>query len=242
MYDDRFAEGLIAGQNGSNRNDGGFGDNSWWVIIIFALLFGWGGNGTGFGGRGNGGGSGSMDLGYDIGKLATSNDVASGFASSASLGRLNDLMLGQAGIQQSLCQGFNGTNTALLQGFNGVERSMCNIGFQLENCCCQTQRAIDGVNYNMAKNTCDLQNTMNNNTRDIIDSQRAGTAQILDFLTQTKISDLQTKLVQAEAQLSQAQQTNNIVNALKPCPVPAYITCNPNAAYYGGGCGCGGAL
>lgn len=167
MYDDRFAEGLIAGQNGSNRNDNGFGDNSWWVIIIFALLFGWGGNGTGFGNRGNGGGSGSMDLGYDIGKLATSNDVASGFASSASLGRLNDLMLGQAGIQQSLCQGFNGTNTALLQGFNGVERSMCNIGFQLENCCCQTQRAIDGVNYNMAKNTCDLQNTMNNNTRDI---------------------------------------------------------------------------
>ena len=63
----------------------------------------------------------------------------------------------------------------MMQGFNGVERGFCNLSSQLADCCCTTQRAIDGVNYNMATNTCTLQNTMNNNTRDIIDNQNAGT-------------------------------------------------------------------
>lgn len=36
---------------GCNRNDGMFGGDGWWAIIIFALIFGWGGNGFGWGGN-----------------------------------------------------------------------------------------------------------------------------------------------------------------------------------------------
>lgn len=75
-------------------------------------------------------------MGYELGKLATTNDVASGFANSASLASLNDLKLGQAGIQQTLCQGFSGVNTTILQGDNATQREIANIGFQLQNCCC----------------------------------------------------------------------------------------------------------
>ena len=102
----------------------------------------------------------------------------------------------------------------------------------------------------MATNTCALQNTMNNNTRDIIDSQQAGTRAILDFLTNDKIATLQAEnndLRRAASQDRQnalltttmAAQTNQIINAVNPAPIPAYTVPNPNAYAYGCGCNTG---
>jgi hypothetical protein len=95
---DGFAEGLAVGQNNGN-NANAWGGEWIWIIVLFAL-FGWGGNGYGNQGRGQVGG---QEVGYELGKLATTNDVASGFASNAMIGGLNDIKLGQAGIQQSIC-------------------------------------------------------------------------------------------------------------------------------------------
>lgn len=232
---DGFAEGLAVGQNNGNNAWGG----EWiWVIVLFAL-FGWGGNGWGNQNRGQVGG---QEVGYELGKLATTNDVASGFANSASLASLNDLKLGQAGIQQTLCQGFSGVNTTILQGNNATQREIANIGFQLQNCCCQTQRAIDAVNYNMATNACNIQQSICNSTRDIIDGQRESTNAILGFLTNEKISSLQAQNAQLTAQLSQNAQTQTLINTLRPVASPAYITYSPYESAFGtrnGGCGCG---
>lgn len=243
-----FATGYAVGRD-SNGSNGGFGfgngDGAWWIIIL--LIFGWGG-GRGFGG-GYGGGCGSS--------CATQADLAAGFNNSAVLSSLNDLKLGQAGVQQTLCQGFNGVNTTVLQGFNGVDNAICTLGYnmaqsingvssQIAGCCCETQRAIErgfaDTNYNLATQSCEIKNTLNTNTRDIIDAQNAGTQAILGFLTQSKIDDLQSKLATAENQLSQARQTQAIVDQVRPCPIPAYITCNPYAYQYqgcGNSCGCG---
>lgn len=120
--------------------------------------------------------------------------------------------------------------------------------YTLEYCCCETREAIQGVNYNMAQNTCALQNTMNSNTRDIIDSQNAGTRAILDYLCNEKISSLQAEnndLRRAASQDRQsallttamASQTQQLINAINPAPIPAYQVPNPNT-YYGCGCGC----
>lgn len=247
MMSDNFAEGYAVGRDTNNGYNNGMwgGDWSWWIILL--LLFGWGNNGWG----NSGFGSGNSQLGYDIGKLATTNDVAVGFNNSAVLSSLNDLKLGQAGIQQTLCQGFNGVNTSVLQAQNAAEKGFAQVGYQIADCCCQTQRAIDGVNYNMAKNACDIQNTINTSTRDIIDSQRDGTNAILNFLTQEKISSLQAENAQLTAQLSQNAQTRTLIDTLRPCPMPAYITCSPYESVYGtgrngcgygygyNGCGCG---
>ena len=247
MMSDNFAEGYAVGRDTNNGYNNGMwgGDWSWWIILL--LLFGWGNNGWGNSGFGGG----NSQLGYDIGKLATTNDVAVGFNNSAVLSSLNDLKLGQAGIQQTLCQGFNGVNTSVLQAQNAAEKGFAQVGYQIADCCCQTQRAIDGVNYNMAKNTCDIQNTINTSTRDIIDSQRDGTNAILNFLTQEKISSLQAENAQLTAQLSQNAQTRTLIDTLRPCPMPAYITCSPYESVYGtgrngcgygygySGCGCG---
>ena len=238
-YSDGLASGLAIGQSNNNN---GWGNGAWgaewlWIIVLFALF---GNNGWGFGGNGGG------NLNYELGKVATSNDVAVGFAQNATLSSLNDLKLGQAGIQQTLCQGFGGVNTAILQSANTLQNAICQLGYEQQNCCCQTQRAIDGVNYNMAQNTCNITNAINTSTRDIIDSQRDGTNAILNFLTQEKISSLQAENAALTAQLSQNAQTRTLIDTLRPCPQPAYITCSPYQSVYGVGygynnnCGCGG--
>ena len=241
--DNGFAEGYAVGQGNSCNNNGwggAWGADWLWIIVLFALF---GNGGWGFGGNG---GCGNGNLNYELGKVATSNDVAVGFAQNATLSSLNDLKLGQASIQQTLCQGFNGVNTAVLQAQNAAEKGFAQVGYQIADCCCQTQRAIDGVNYNMAKNACDITNTINSSARDIIDAQRDGTNAILNFLTQEKISSLQAENAALTAQLSQNAQTRTLIDTLRPCPQPAYITCSPYQSIYGvgygynNGCGCGG--
>ena len=237
-YSDGLASGLAIGQGNNNGWGGAWGAEWLWIIVLFALF---GNGGCGFGGNGS---CGNGNLNYELGKVATSNDVAVGFAQNATLGNLNDLKLGQAGIQQTLCQGFSGVNTAVLQAQNAAEKGFAQVGYQIADCCCQTQRAIDGVNYNMAKNTCDITNAIHTSTRDIIDSQRDGTNAILNFLTQEKISSLQAENAALTAQLSQNAQTRTLIDTLRPCPQPAYITCSPYQSVYGVGynnnCGCGG--
>lgn len=267
MGDSDFGMGYALGaDSGGNNNCGGFG-NGWgdaiWIIVLLALF-------GGFGGRGGfGGGFGGNGCGCNSG-CATQADLAAGFNNSAVLSSLNDLKLGQAGVQQTLCQGFNGVNTTVLQGFNGVDNAICTLGYQqqagvnalstqLAQCCCDTQRAIDGVNYNMATQFCGLNNTIQNTTRDIIDSQNAGTRAILDFLTQDKIATLTAENQNLKFAASQASQnafitanqeaqTAELIRRLgRDCPVPAYVVPNPNCCYgnpvgisYGNqGCGCG---
>lgn len=178
------------------------------------------------------------------------------------------------GISNGLCDGFYAMNNSMLTGFNGINTNIMQTGYgiqqainadtvanmqntnalqsQLANCCCETREAIQGVNYNMATNTCALQNTMNNNTRDIIDSQQAGFRSILDYLCQDKIATLTAEnndLRRAASQDRQnalltttmAAQTNQIIDAVRPTPVPSFPASNLYGYAYGCGCntGCG---
>ena len=217
----------VISSNGSNGN-GMFGNDGWWGIILIALLFGWGRGGYGFGG--NGGGS-SEFVGYELGKVATQADVASGFNNSAVLSSLNDIKLGQAQMQNFINQGFAGLNTSLLQGFAGVDNAVCTLGYQtqagfnalahqISDCCCQTNRAIDGINYNMAKNTCD-----------IIQANTANTQRVIDFLTNEKIEALRAENTALKGRISNDTQSAYLLDRLSPCPRPAYVVPNPNCCY-----------
>ena len=244
----------IAAVTGNNRNnDGMWGDGAWWIVIL--LIFGWGNNGWGgFGGNGNG-------AGY------TDSAIQRGFDNQAVISKLD-------GISNGLCDGFYAMNNSMLTGFNGINTNIMQTGYgiqqainadtvanmqntnalqaQLANCCCETREAIQGVNYNMATNTCALQNTMCNNTRDIIDSQQAGTRAILDYLCTKENADLRDKVQKLELSASQDRQNallttamtaqaQQIVNSVNPTAIPAYVVPNPNAYAYGCGCnaGCG---
>ena len=224
--DGNYSLADIAAATGNGRNNDGMfgGDGSWWIIVLFIFaFFGWGNNG--WGNNGNGG--------LCDGFYAMNNGMLTGFN-----GINTNIMQTGFGIQQAI----NADTVANMQNTNALQA-------QLANCCCETREAIQGVNYNMAQNTCALQNTMNNNTRDIIDSQNAGTRAILDYLCNEKISNLQAEnndLRRAASQDRQsallttamASQTQQLINAINPAPIPAYQVPNPNT-YYGCGCNTG---
>lgn len=251
----------IAAVTGNNRDDGFLGGDGIWAIIVFAMIFGWGGFGNGWGNGGNGGAT-----PFAAGAL-TQADLQRGFDTQAIVGKLD-------GITNGICDGFYAANNNMLTGFNGINTNIMQTGYgiqqainadtianmqntnalqsQIANCCCETREAIQGVNYNMAQNTCALQNTMNTNTRDIIDSQNAGTRAILDYLCQEKISSLQAENNDLRIAASQdrqsallttamSAQTQQIINSVNPQAVPAYVVPNPNSYAYGCGCstGCG---
>lgn len=240
-----------AGYNNAGAN-GAWGDSGWlWIIVVFALLFGWGNNGFGNGFGNNG-------AAPWVNGALTRADLCQDM-------NFNNLESAVRGVNQGLCDGFYAMNTSLLNGFNGVDNAICNLGYQtqqgfnntqvammqaqnalqtqLSDCCCQTQRAIDNVNYNMATNTCAITTQMNNNTRDIIDSQNAGTRAILDYLCQDKISTLQNENQALRLAASQANQNaaigamidasaaNIIRRTGNDCPIPAYVVPNPNCCY-----------
>lgn len=204
----------VAVLTGNTRNNDGFGDGNGWWIILFLLICGWGG--YGFGGGYNGGG--------------TNTPGFQGFATRSDI----DAALATQGIES----GITGIGTQLCNGFAGVNSAIANLGYQNQQCCCDLKQAIGDVNYNMAAQTNILQNTVNNGFRDVIEAQNAGTQRIIDTITQDKIQSLQTELQSAQLQLSNVAQTNNIINALRPTPIPAYITCSPYQAATGYNCGC----
>ena len=246
---ENFAMGYAMGQDNGNGNCNGnglFGGNDGWlgILLLIALLGGGLGWGGGFGGFGGGAG---------LQGMATRADINEGFA-------LNNITSGITAIQQGICDATYALNNSITAGFHGVDRAVCDIGYAIKDCCCTTQRAIDGVNYNMATQTNALQTAMCTNTRDIIDSQQAGTRAILDFLTQDKISTLTAENQALKFQASQTAQnafitanqdaqTAELIRRLgRDCPVPAYVVPNPNCCYgnpvgvgyngYNCGCGC----
>lgn len=220
------------------NSGGGFGwggEGSWFIIILFLFAFlGWGN-----GGWGNNGNSGGVVDGYVL---------TSDFANvERKIDSVND----------GLCNGFyqqaqlaNGTNMAMANGFAQAELSRSNqqaalmqqlnaMQMQAANCCCENRAAIAQVRYDMATQACDTRNTVQNATRDIIDANNQNSRAILDFLTQSKLSDLQTENQNLKLAASQAAQNNYLISQLRPCPSPAYITCNPWAGSGYGGCGSG---
>lgn len=226
--------------SGGNGGFGWDGNGSWFIIILFLFAFlGWGNNGWG----NNGGNSGGVVDGYVL-----SSDFAN-------IERKMDLING------GLCDGFYAANTTLLNGFAGVNQNMNN-GFQTAElsranqqaalmqqlnamqmqaaeCCCNTQRSIEGVRYDLAAQACDTRNTVQNATRDIVENQNANSRAILDFLTNSKMRDLESANQELRLAASQSAQNNYLISQLRPCPSPAYITCNPWAGSGYGGCGSG---
>lgn len=206
-----FSEGMAVGQSIGNNGgwNNGFNDG-WWILLL--LLCGWGNNGW----AGNGGGN--QMVGYELGKTATTNDVASGFNNSAVLSKLNDITLGQtqgfAGVQQTLCQGFNGVNQAI------------------SNCCCETNRNIDNLRYEMQRNTCDIQRSI-----DCVGDR------IIGYMTNQEIANLRDQVQTYKFRESQANQnalfaanqeaqTAELIRRLgRDNPVPAYVVPNPNCCY-----------
>lgn len=222
----------IAAASGNRQNDGMFGGNgAWWIIILFLFVFcGWGGN---WGGNRTGGQGTAMD-----GYVLTSD--------FANIERKID------SVNSGLCDGFyaqaqliNGTQMQMANGFAQAELSrstqqaalmqmLYTMAAQQADCCCKTQTAIQGVNYNLATQACETRNTVQTGIRDVIENQNANARAVLDALTAQRIEAKDEKIAAQNQQIfglqlaaSQAAQNNYLVQTLRPCPNPAYVVPNP---------------
>ena len=138
MADNEMLTGFLAGQADDGRNSGmdGMG-GGWWIfaIILFAMIFGWGGNGWG-----NRGANGEPVTEAGLCNAMNSNNLEN------SVGRLNDSQqAGFNGIQRDLCQGFAAINAGINQ-----------VRFDNQQCCCENQRLLDRNDYNAAMNTASI--------------------------------------------------------------------------------------
>ena len=227
---------LVANLDGNGSN-GGWGDTGAWWIVLFVLFFAFGGFGN------NGWGGNNCRDGYPC---ATQADVRAAVDQQTLISKLDQQTYG-------LADTFTALNNTLNSNFRGIDNAICTLGYQnqqgfndvshqISDCCCQTREAIQGVNYNLATQANSLQNSMCMNTRDIIENANANNRAILDFLVNDKLSTLQSENQNLKLQASQFAQNQYLVNELRPCAKPAYITCSPFQSAYGFGlnnsCGC----
>lgn len=205
------AEALLV----TDRRNDGWGGNSVWTLFIFFLLFlmrggmGWGGVGAG-----------ANFVNNDFLYTNLKNTMDTGFAQIANQ---------QFATQKDIWQTGSGISQQLCQGFNGIQQGLAENRFASQQCCCETNRNIDAVRYENAKNTCDIINAIH------ADGE-ATRAQ----MTQNTIQELRDQLQAAQLQLGNLAQTNTLIREIRPCPIPAYPSCSPYQTFgWGQVCGNG---
>lgn len=246
-----------------NNNDGFGGNGAWWLIILFLFAFcGYGNNGWG----GAGGVSENYTLISDMGQLerkidTVNNGLCDGFYSTAQL--INGVNMqnanNTAAIQNTLTQGFAGLNTGMVQQGYETRIGIQNVGAQLSNCCCDIRQQISDTNYNIANQANGINNTVNTgfcqtnfnnqqNTRDIIDAQNAGTRAILEAINANKVEALKDRIAEQNQTInalnlaaSQQAQNNYLIDKLgQKCPIPAQLYTASVPVNLNNGCNCGG--
>lgn len=204
--------------------------------------------------------------GFDISSLATALNTSS----DAVLAAINALGGQICNLGNQMGQNTNQIVTAVMQGNNSIISQICSCccdlkqlisQFGAENrlaICEQTnalqnsinfvnssvERGFASTNFETQRQTCDILGAIDKQTQAMV----AQFAAIKEREDQREIQNLRDQVQAYQLSASQQQQTANIVNQIRPCPVPAYITCNPfgcnggiNDGYpygypYGGGC------
>lgn len=199
---------------------GGFGMGGWEGIIGLIVLAGiFGGGFGGFGGNGGG-----WQQGFNTQNILSKLDGITNGISDATYALNNSIN----GINMNLSNALCSTTYELASKIDANR-------FAAQQCCCETQRAIDGVKFQTSQNTCDIVNAIHAEgeaTRGLITQN---TIQALRDKLNDKDRDIQTR----DFQLSQLSQNSYLINKLQPCPIPAYTVCNPNQPLNTSGCGCG---
>ena len=157
------------------RDSSWTGDGSFmWIFALLILLFG--GNGFGFGNSG-------------YANALTQSDLQRAID-------LNSIQNGQRDIEARVQEvGSELTSTIKDSSYNNlseirdVQQAMNNGFASMQQCCCQTQRAIDSVNYNLATESANIQANNTSNTQ-----------KILDAISANRIADMQNQINQLQLQ------------------------------------------
>lgn len=194
-----------------NGGNGFFGDNGIWAILLLALL--WGGNG--FGGYGNN-------------NVATTDYISSEFT------------------QRDVNNGFQNQSNLISSGFTNTAQDICNLRSDvLENryasqlSACNTQRDIlsqtNELNTNLLTSALQSQAKMDECCCNLRAQGIENTQKILDVLNQNTIDSLRSEVNDLKNTITANGIGANIINQVRPYPIPAYLTSSPYAGLYNGG-------
>lgn len=261
MEDNGFATGYAVGRD-TNGSNGGYGNNGLfgndWAWIVILLLFGWGGNRGLGGGFGGGYGGGSCGCGFPC---ATQADVRSAVDQQTLISKIDQQTYGIADT-------FTALNNTLNNNFRGIDNAICTLGYQalqntnalqtqLADCCCGIKGEIKDVAYGNAINTnalsrqisdccCDLEK-MNMQNRFDAQAYNCNTLQaidklgdrIIDYMSNEKVQALRDENMALRLAASQAKQNEYLISRLgEKCPEPAYIVQPPQQVTFPTNC-CG---
>ena len=178
------------------NHDNDWGGGAWWVIVLFALIFGWGNNGWG-----NNNGFANA-IGYE--NLATSNEVQRGFDNQNSMANQREILAAvNSGTAQSVAatnQTFHDTLGIIQNRYDELARDISGLAVgqvsqmsKQQESCCETLRAIDGVNYNLAMQAAQITQALGDKIQSVSDQ-----------ITGNRMADMQNQINQL--QLEQAMQ------------------------------------
>lgn len=251
MPDYSLADIAAATGNGNGNNNGfGDGNGAWWLLVLFALLGGFGNNGRG----GYGGGTGGIGGNELYPWLNSAENVNSGFRDQMLQTTIQGINQGVQNLATQLCnccgdiqmalcngfgatqntvnQGFNATNMGMMQGFNATQMQTAQLASDVQLANAQQTATI------LAENCADRA-ALSDGVRDIIASQTAGTQRIIDQLCQDKIDAKNDEIAQLRQQLNMqtlaasqaaqnafitqgfANEVDALYNRLNTCPVPS---------------------
>lgn len=277
VQDRGFDAGLAALMQNANKgnmdpaalmammNNNGMGGNGCWWIWIILLFFVWGGwGGNGFGNRGGEASQLASQLNTDANtnllmQAINGNKEAISTLSNTLNCDINSVQSALNTINTSVSQIACDTKLSGAQVINAIQSGNASLASQLASCCCDVRNAITTQGYESQLATVNQTNTLTSNANtqfNILGAKIDAQTQIInDRFCQLEMREMQNKidsLRQENTQLalaaSQQAQTANIVSQLKaPCPTPAYVVPNPNCCYggfagygygYNEGCGC----
>ena len=155
-------------------------------------------------------------------------------------GNRGDAAVQGALTRSDLYEGFNtqeingqlrGITNGICDGFYATRQGISELGFGMKDCCCGINRNIDAVRYEGAQNTCAITNAIHAEgeaTRALIN------ANVVQEL-RDKLEARDRDILARDFQLSQLAQNATLINELRPCAKPAYITCSPYTTAFGCG-------
>ena len=212
----------IALQN-SNRgfgyNDGMFGGEWFWIIII--LFFAWGNNG--FGNRN--GLETNIDTRFLERDIFSTNQNVSNTACTT---------------QRDVLDSKYDTTVNVLENRYATQLGFANSNALMQNCCCETQKEILQNRYDNALQTQTLSSQMAQCCCDLKTAIHAEGETTRSMIQADKIEQLRDQVFATNLALNNQTLANQIVNSIIPRPAPAYPSCSPFVpSNYGLGFGCG---
>ena len=247
---------LLALNNGYRNQDMWGGAGMWWIWIL--LLFGWGRNGFGgWGGYGNGGeccNNGCNNcaalpwaLNSDTGRellmqaIQGNGDAIRQLASTLNCD-VKSIETNLCNIQSLIQNVGNQVGMSGQQVINSIQSVCCQLGSQLAQCCCDLKQGIERQGYEnriaTIQQTDDIKADAANKYAILTQKLDANNAVLIEKFNdlekrelQNKNQDLRDRVQTLEFAASQQLQTANLINQLRPCPIPAYPSRSPYQSY-----------